>query len=148
MSVNCIIGFLLVFSANFLRKKSSSACKEWENQQGLARANVTYLLNQKKCLYNYLLDGRLESSNNRAERSVKPFVIAMRITERNNILGWTAARRSFSILGLLDGCLFDAYIWSASLTCSSVKQCFDIQHPPISSLDYHLLDNREDYLSA
>lgn len=37
---------------------------------------VTYLLNQKKYLYNYLLDGRLESSNNRAERSVKPFVIA------------------------------------------------------------------------
>ena len=42
---------------------------------------VTYLLNQKKYLYNYLLDGRLESSNNRAERSVKPFVIA-----RNNFL--------------------------------------------------------------
>lgn len=37
---------------------------------------VTYLFNQKKYLYNYLLDGRLESSNNRAERSVKPFVIA------------------------------------------------------------------------
>ena len=37
---------------------------------------VTYLLNQKKYLYNYLLDGRLEYSNNRAERSVKPFVIA------------------------------------------------------------------------
>ena len=37
---------------------------------------MTYLLNQKKYLYNYLLDGRLESSNNRVERSVKPFVIA------------------------------------------------------------------------
>lgn len=37
---------------------------------------VGYLLNQRKYLYNYLLDGRLESSNNRAERSVKPFVIA------------------------------------------------------------------------
>ena len=99
MSVNCIIGFLLVFSANFLRKKSSSACKERENQQGLARANVTYLLNQKKYLYNYLLDGRLESSNKRAERSVKPFVMAMQIAERNNFLIWTAARRSSSILG-------------------------------------------------
>ena len=60
---------------------------------------MTYLLNQKKYLYNYLLDGRLESSNNRAERSVKPFVIAMRITERNIFLAWTAARRSLSILG-------------------------------------------------
>ena len=37
---------------------------------------VTYLLNQRKYLYNYLLDGRLEASNNRAERSVKPFVIS------------------------------------------------------------------------
>ena len=53
---------------------------------------MTYLLNQKKYLYNYLLDGRLESSNNRAERSVKPFLIAIRITERNNFLIWTAAR--------------------------------------------------------
>lgn len=37
---------------------------------------VTYLRNQRKYLYNYLLDGRLEASNNRAERSVKPFVIS------------------------------------------------------------------------
>lgn len=36
----------------------------------------TYLNNQKRYIYNYLLDGRLESTNNRAERSVKPFVIA------------------------------------------------------------------------
>lgn len=37
---------------------------------------VTYLRNQRKYLYNYLLDGRLEASNNRAERSVKPFIIS------------------------------------------------------------------------
>lgn len=37
---------------------------------------VTYLRNQRRYLYNYLLDGRLEASNNRAERSVKPFVIS------------------------------------------------------------------------
>lgn len=37
---------------------------------------VGYLLNQKAYLYNYLLDERLEASNNGAERSVKPFVIA------------------------------------------------------------------------
>ena len=46
---------------------------------------VTYLLNQKKYLYNYLLDGRLEYSNNRAERSVKPFVIARRDCEKNSV---------------------------------------------------------------
>jgi hypothetical protein len=34
-----------------------------------------YALGQRKYLENYLLDGRLEISNNRAERSIKPFVI-------------------------------------------------------------------------
>jgi hypothetical protein len=41
---------------------------------GVGRA-VTYALSQRKYLEKYLLDGRLEISNNRAERSIKPFVI-------------------------------------------------------------------------
>jgi transposase len=36
---------------------------------------TNYLLNQREYLELYLLDGRLEISNNRAERSIKPFVI-------------------------------------------------------------------------
>lgn len=36
---------------------------------------ITYCLNQWPYLVNYLLDGRLEISNNRAERSIKPFVL-------------------------------------------------------------------------
>ena len=36
---------------------------------------VSYALNQWKYLIRYLLDGRLECNNNRAERSIKPFVI-------------------------------------------------------------------------
>jgi transposase len=36
---------------------------------------VNYALNQWEYLTRYLLDGRIEISNNRAERSVKPFVI-------------------------------------------------------------------------
>lgn len=36
---------------------------------------VTYAVNQKKWLNNFLLDGRLELSNNRAERSIRPFTI-------------------------------------------------------------------------
>lgn len=36
---------------------------------------VTYALNQRVYLERYLDDGRLEISNNRAERSIKPFVI-------------------------------------------------------------------------
>ena len=42
---------------------------------------MEYLKNQKLYLLNYLLDGRLEISNNRAERSIKPFVI-----DRKNFL--------------------------------------------------------------
>jgi hypothetical protein len=33
------------------------------------------MLSQRPYLYNVFLDGRLELSNNRAERSIKPFVI-------------------------------------------------------------------------
>ena len=39
---------------------------------------ITYALNQRFYLENVLLDGRLELSNNRAERSVKPFAIGRR----------------------------------------------------------------------
>ena len=42
---------------------------------------VHYALSQRKYLERYLLDGRLEISNNRAERSIKPFVI-----DRKNFL--------------------------------------------------------------
>lgn len=38
-------------------------------------AAARYALSQRKYLERYLLDGRLEISNNRAERSIKPFVI-------------------------------------------------------------------------
>jgi transposase len=36
---------------------------------------IRYALNQKEYLLNVFLDGRLEISNNRAERSIKPFVM-------------------------------------------------------------------------
>jgi len=42
---------------------------------------VTYAVNQKRWLMNFLLDGRLELSNNRAERTIRPFTVG-----RNNWL--------------------------------------------------------------
>jgi len=60
---------------------------------------VHYLLGQRKYLENFLLDGRLELSNNRAERSIKPFVI-----DRKNFLfantprGAKASAIMFSII--------------------------------------------------
>lgn len=48
-------------------------------QQALPKSHLgralCYALNQRTWLENYLLDGRLEIDNNRAERSIKPFVI-------------------------------------------------------------------------
>lgn len=46
-----------------------------------------YALGQRQYLENYLLDSRLEISNNRAERSIKPFVIG-----RKNFLFANTAR--------------------------------------------------------
>jgi transposase len=40
---------------------------------------VTYLLNQREWLMNVYLDGRLELSNNRGERSIKPFVLSQKL---------------------------------------------------------------------
>ena len=52
---------------------------------------VNYSLNQQSHLENYLLDGRLEISNNRAERSIKPFVIG-----RKNFLFFNTPRGASS----------------------------------------------------
>jgi transposase len=48
---------------------------------------VDYVFSQQKYLTQFLLDGRLEISNNRAERSIKPFVIG-----RKNFLFANTAR--------------------------------------------------------
>lgn len=67
-------------------------------KSGLGKA-VHYALEQWNYLKRYLLDGRLELSNNRAERSIKPFVI-----DRKNFLfantsgGAKASAVTFSII--------------------------------------------------
>ena len=58
----------------------------WANSRTAAPKSAlgkafTYLKEQRTYLTNYLKDGRLEISNNRAERSIKPFVI-----DRKNFL--------------------------------------------------------------
>ena len=61
-------------------KPVSDAFFDWTGSLGalpksLLGQAVHYALSQRKYLENVYLDGRLELSNNRAERSVKPFVI-------------------------------------------------------------------------
>lgn len=67
-------------------------------QSALGKA-VGYSLNQWKYLQNYLLDGRCEISNNRAERSIKPFVIARKnFLFANTPRGATASAITFSLI--------------------------------------------------
>ena len=67
-------------------------------KSALGRA-LTYLKDQWPYLLNYLRDGRLELNNNRAERSIKPFVI-----DRKNFLfantpsGATSSAVIFSLI--------------------------------------------------
>lgn len=58
----------------------------WANTRSAAPKSalgkaLSYLKDQSTYLFNYLKDGRLELSNNHAERSIKPFVI-----DRKNFL--------------------------------------------------------------
>ena len=60
---------------------------------------VGYMLSQKKYLQNVLLDGRLELSNNRAERTIKPFVISRKnFLFANTVRGANAAAIIFSLV--------------------------------------------------
>jgi transposase len=62
-------------------------------------AAVTYLLNQRKYLENILLDGRLELSNNRAERTIKPYVLGRKNWLFNNSVdGAKASAIIYSII--------------------------------------------------
>ena len=76
----------------------------WANTRAAAPKSalggaLTYLKDEWPYLLNYLKDGRLELSNNRAERSIKPFVI-----DRKNFLfantpsGATSSEVIFSLI--------------------------------------------------
>ena len=61
---------------------------------------VQYASNQRAYLERYLLDGRLEISNNRAERSIKPFVIGRKNWLFNNTPG--GAKSSSVIYSIIE----------------------------------------------
>jgi len=66
------------------------------SKMGLALA---YAMNHRKHLENVLLDGRLEISNNRSERSIKPFVIGRKNWIFSNTEnGATASAMFYSII--------------------------------------------------
>ena len=60
---------------------------------------IRYLLSQESYLRNVFLDGRLELSNNRAERSIKPFVIGRKNwLFANSVKGANASATLYSII--------------------------------------------------
>jgi transposase len=61
---------------------------------------ITYCQNQRFWLEHYLLDGRLEIDNNRAERSIKPFVIGRKNWLFSNTPG--GARASAVLYSLIE----------------------------------------------
>jgi transposase len=68
------------------------------SKTGFGRA-VHYAIEQWKYLERYVLDGRLEISNNRAERSIKPFVIDRKnFLFANTVRGANASAIVFSII--------------------------------------------------
>ena len=77
----------------------------WANTRNAAPKSklgiaLNYLKNQWLYLTAYLLDGRIELSNNRAERSIKPFVIS----RKNFLFANTAggAQASAAIFSLIE----------------------------------------------
>ena len=60
---------------------------------------IVYMFSQQQYLRNILLDGRLELSNNRAERTIKPFVISRKnFLFANTPRGAAAAAIFFSLI--------------------------------------------------
>ena len=80
--------------------------KEWLDQQVLKvlpksaiGGAIGYCLNQWAKLNNFLLDGRLEIDNNRAERAIKPFVIGRKNwLFANTPAGATASANIYSLI--------------------------------------------------
>lgn len=76
----------------------------WANTRNAAPKSklgvaLTYLKNQWVPLNNFLLDGRIEISNNRAERSIKPFVMSRKnFLFANTPLGAKSSAVIFSLI--------------------------------------------------
>ena len=83
-----------------------------EYTKGALGKAVSYTLDQWKYLERYLLDGRLEISNNRAERSIKPFVIGRKnFLFANTPKGAKASAIIYSIVETAKECGVDPFAY-------------------------------------
>jgi hypothetical protein len=75
-----------------------ASCIDARPKSALGRA-ISYMFSQRQYLENILLDGRLELSNNRIERTIKPFVISRKnFLFANTPRGANSAATIFSII--------------------------------------------------
>ena len=73
---------------------------------------VNYMLNHWDALNHYLNDGRLEIDNNRAERSIKPFVIGRKNwLFHGNDVGARAGGTLFSLIETCKAHNIDVFSW-------------------------------------
>ena len=80
-------------------------------QGPLAKA-INYMLNHWDSLNHYLKDGRLEIDNNRAERSIKPFVIGRKNwLFHGNDIGARAGGTLFSLIETCKAHNIDVFSW-------------------------------------
>jgi transposase len=80
--------------------------------QGLLGKAVNYMLNHWDALNHYLKDGRLEIDNNRAERSIKPFVIGRKNwLFHGNDIGARAGGTLFSLIETCKAHNIDVFSW-------------------------------------
>ena len=95
-------------------------------------ASVKYMLRQRKYLGRYLQDGRLEISNNRAERSIKPFVIGRKnFLFANTPRGAKASAIMYSIIETakengIDPFKYLVYIFTRAPKAENFKNNYDV----------------------
>ena len=104
---------------------------EFQNKvppQGLLGKAIHYTLNQWPKLQTYLEDGRLEISNNRMERAIKPFAVGRKNwLFSNSVAGAHAAANIFSLIETCKAHQVDPYTWLRETltripTCETVEQ--------------------------
>lgn len=108
------------------------AMLSWANTRSAAPKSklgmaLTYLKNQWTYLTNFLLDGRIEISNNRAERSIKPFVMSRKnFLFANTPLGANGSAVLFSLIETARENKLDPYrylVWVLKMAPQMSREC-------------------------
>jgi hypothetical protein len=96
-------------------------------EKGLLGKAIAYALNQWPKLQVYLDDGRLEISNNRTERTIKPFAVGRKNwLFSNSVKGAKAAAIIFSLIETCKAHEVNPYDWMR-LALSKLPACESVE---------------------